>query len=177
MAVREKTREQRPSEPAKSPRVVAATRAPAPDARAASKRPLADAHKGDPAARARASIAMQKQGGNARTSAMMSATEVSPKPPVKISVAPPTVVKVPTTSPAVTKPGKDSAKPVVTTQVNVTPAKPEEQTAGPATTPEKEKPDVADPTKAPKSEPAEAPAKTTAPETAKPAPEGEKKEA
>ena len=176
MAVREKTREQRPSETAKSPPVRAATRAP--EAHAVSKRPLVDARQGDPAARARASIAMQKQAGNARTGAMMSATEVAPKPPVKISVAPPTVVKAPTT-PAAATPGKDSAKPLVTTQVAVTPAKPQDHTAGPIAAPEKEKPGVAGPTEAQapapaKPEPAEAPAKTTAPASA---PEGEKKEA
>lgn len=186
MAVREKTREQRPSETAKAPPAPGSTRAPAPGERAPSKRPLVDAHKGDPAARARASIVMQKQAGNARATQMMSAAEVSPKTPVKISVTPPTVVKAPTTAQA---PTKEPGKPVVTTKVSLTPAKPQDRTVGPAA-PDKEKPAAAKssatttpttptPPAAHKAEPAEAPAKTIAPETATPtpAPEGEKKEA
>jgi hypothetical protein len=143
MAVREKTREQRPSEPAKSPPMPAATRAPVTGAQAVSKRPLVDAQKGDPAARARASIAMQKQAGNARTEMMLSRAEAAQKPPVKINVTPPTVVKAPTASQTVPKPATKDSKTVVTTQVNVAPAKPQERAAG-ATPPtsEKEKPAV-----------------------------------
>lgn len=192
MAVREKTRESRPSEPAKLPPVTAAVRAPVADARTVSKRPLVDAHKGDPAARARASVALQQQAGNARTAQMMSRAETAAKPSLKLNVAPPTVVKAPTTSQSVPKPAvKETPKPQVTTQVSLTTPKAQERTT--AVTPEKEKPAVtagkgpgpsspatpAEPAPVPPPGPPGAPEKSAPAETSAPtaAPDTEKKEA
>ncbi len=132
MAVREKTREQRPSETTKSTPVSNTVRSTAAPAQVVSKRPLVDAQKGDPAARARAAIAMQKQAGNARTGAMMkeaAAKAAEPKTTPKINVVLPTLVKAPTTVPhTVAKPvvSKEASKTIVTTTMSLGTAKPQE---------------------------------------------------
>jgi hypothetical protein len=171
MAVREKTRESRPPETAKTPKAARAPFAPV-----VSHRPLVTAHKGDAAARARASVVMQKHAGNARATAMIN--EVSArtldekKVAPKINVAPPLLVQVSQTTPPKSAASKEASRTVVTTKLNVGTVKSPETKVAPAPSDTKELPPAVSSEEAPLEGP-----KTITPEVGRAAkPEEEKKE-